>query len=213
MDADQKPNYPARLRALRHLLGRNYKSIPGNEFATLSGMKPGTVRAIEAGLRPLNSGDESRIAELLGAIWRDEKNGWYCVSEPEKPYSAEYCQLYTDALAVGADQFEADSGAILYSLDALERALPPEEYRKALLRFHRFIVDYARAARVPYEEIEFIELMQPIKLPMPSRGASRATKKAERRRQQHASKETTFSPVGGKSAQNSAAASGVTKPK
>jgi hypothetical protein len=177
-------------------------------------MKSGTLRAIESGLRALNSADESRIAEQIGAIWREEKNGWYRVSEPEKPYDAIYYELYTGAVAAGADQFEADSGAILYSLDALERSLPPDQYRRALLGVHRIILDYAREARIPTEEIEFIETMQPLKLlGYPPRGKSRLTKKAQRQRQRFTAKGTTFSPVGGKSDQNSAAASLETKPK
>jgi hypothetical protein len=213
-NTDQKPNwpnYPARLRALRYALGRDNKLLSGDEFAARASMKPGTLRTIESGLRALNPGDESRIAEKIGAIWRNEKNGWYCVGDPERPYDAIYYELYTGAIAAGADQFEADSGAILNSLDALEKSLPPDLYRRALLGVHRLILDYAREAKISPEEIELIELMQPLKLPMPPRGDSRATKKAQRQR--HAAKGTTFSPVGGKSDQNSAAASLETKPR
>jgi hypothetical protein len=151
----------------------------------------------------LNSIDYIRIEELLGAVWREEKNGWFCTSEREKPYNAAFFEFYTGAIAPGADQFEADSGAILDSLDALKKSLSPDLYRRALMGVHRLILDYAREAKVSPEEIEAIELMQPLKL----------TKKAQRQRQGLAAKGTTFSPVGGKSDQKSAAASLETKPK
>jgi hypothetical protein len=180
---DEKPNYPARLRALRYILGRDNKLLPGEQFAVLAGMKPGTLRAIESGLRALNSGDESRIAELLGAIWRDEKQGWYCVSEPDRPYNAAFFEFYTEAVIHKPDQFETDSGAILYSLDALERSLPRAQYRSALLAVHRLILNIARASSIPPKEIEFIELMQPIKMSRNKpRGDSEATKKTQRQR-------------------------------
>jgi hypothetical protein len=136
------------------------------------------------------------------------------VGDAEKPYSAEFFRLYTGALAVGADQFEADSGAILSSLDALERSLPAGLYRRALLGVHRLILDYAREAKLSREEIEFIELMQPLKIAgFPLRGVGRTTKKARAQRQRFAAKGTTFSPAGGKSDQNSAASSLETRPK
>ena len=160
---DEKPNYPARLRALRYILGRDNKSLPGDRFAVLAGMKPGTLRAIEGGLRALNSADESRIAELLGAIWRDERQGWYCVSEPDKPYNVAFFEFYTDDVAHASGQFEADPGAILHSLEALERSVPRAQYRSALLAVHRLILNIGRASSIPLKEIEAIELAQPIK--------------------------------------------------
>jgi hypothetical protein len=171
---DEKPNYPARLRALRYILGRDNKLLPGDQFAALVRMNPSTVRAIESGLRALNSADEGRIAEQLGAIWRDEKNGWYCVSEPERPYDVEYRNFYM----VGADQLQADSGAIMSSLEVLERALSPGRYQGALLAIHRLIRSIAETYAVPMKEIESIQLMQPIKmkdLTPASRKRTRAT--------------------------------------
>jgi hypothetical protein len=180
---DEKPNYPARMRALRYVLGRDNKLLPGEQFAVLAGMKASTLRAIESGLRALNSGDESRIAELLGAIWRDEKQGWYCVLEPAKPYNMAFFEFYTGAVAHDPNQFETDPGAILRSLGALERSLARAQYRSALLAVHRLILDIARASSIPAEQIEFIELMHPIKMSRNRpRVGSEATKKTQRQR-------------------------------
>jgi transcriptional regulator with XRE-family HTH domain len=171
---DEKPNHPARLRALRYILGRDNKLLPGEQFADLCGMKPSTLRAIESGLRALNSMDEGRIAEQLGAIWRDEESGWYCVSDPERPYTVEYRNFYMS----GSDKLQADPSAIVSSLEVLERSLTPGKYQGALLAVHRLIRSIAETYAVPMKEIESIQLMQPIKmkdLTPASRKRTRAT--------------------------------------
>jgi hypothetical protein len=131
------------------------------EFAPLAGMTPVTLRAIESGLRPLNSGDESRIAGMLGAIWRED--GWYCVSDPEKPYDAAFFEFYTGAFIPGFDKLAPDSEAIPYVLSILERSLPADRYRATLLNIHRLILDTARASSISPEEIRLIELRQPLR--------------------------------------------------
>src|SRR6516225_4248867 len=121
LDKPNWPNYPARLRALRYVLGKDNKLLPGDQFAIRIGMPPATLRATEAGIRALMPMDEDRIVEQLGAVWNDKKDSWCCVSDPEKPYTAEFYRFYTGPTD---DELEEDPSAILDSLEALRGALP-----------------------------------------------------------------------------------------
>jgi hypothetical protein len=197
------PNYPARLRKLRYILGKDGKLLPGDQFAARTGMSASTLRATETGLRKLHTFDEDRIVEHLGAVWSDEKDGWYCVGFPEKPYTAEFYRFYASPTD---DQLEEDPGVILDSLEVLKSSLPLPQYRGALLAVYRFIRKIAREASIPPDKLEFIEFAQPIRLKRPKPSP-------KTQHQRRAAKETTFSPTGGNNDQNSAAASLETKPK
>jgi hypothetical protein len=157
-------NDPARLRALRYILGCDNKPLSGEKFASLAGMRAGTLRAVETGLRTLNGEDETKITDRLGAIWREEKNGWFCVTAPEAPFTNDFHRIYASALDAGCNRLQVDTDEIILSMGILEKHVSPETYRSMVLAVHRHILNFAKASALSPKEIESIEVMRPLRM-------------------------------------------------
>ena len=212
MHPESRPNYAARMRALRYILGKDNKPLSGEEFAPMAGMKSGTLRAIEAGLRNLSAADEEQIADQLGAMWDEEKKGWYCVIAPHTPYTPDIQRLYQRGRVKGFSGRIPRGDDFQKILDVMWEHLPPGEFFSILIAIQRDILGAAKRSGVPPGVMEDLIRLSPFDVPSLKAWDLQEGKKTSRH-QRPAAKETTLSPDGGKSAQNSAAASGVTKPK
>jgi hypothetical protein len=202
MYPETEPSYAARLRALRYILGKDNKPLSGEEFAPMAGMKSGTLRAIEAGLRKLNVQDEERIAERLGAMWDEQKNGWYCVIAPHTPYTADLQRLYQNARVSGMSfDFSRGTAAYAQSLQVMWDYFPKPEFFSTVLAIHRLILSAAKRNGVPPEAMEALKLQSPLDLSALKAYNLQFSKKISRP-QPARKKGTTLSAEGGKSPQN-----------
>jgi transcriptional regulator with XRE-family HTH domain len=161
----KEENFAARLRLLRFLLGRDNKSITGDAFAALLGVPPGTIRAIEAGIRKLSQADEDKIFELLGAQWDETRATWICATDLATTYSRDFYELYADARAKGYAQLQFDEDALVQALNALLENFPSNQYRQVVLRIHTFLLQMATVPGVPKETAEFIKSLRPVRIP------------------------------------------------
>jgi len=202
MHTEPRPNYAARLRALRYILGKDNKPLSGEEFAPMVGMKSGTLRAIEAGLRKLSSEDEGLIAERLGATWDEEKDGWYCVIAPHTPYTPDIQRLYQNARIRGfSGGIYRGAAAFEKSLEVMWEHFPPQEFFSTLLAIHRLILSAAKRNGVPPEAMEALKLQSPFD-PAALKAWNLQFPKKTSRAQLARKKGTTLSAEGGKSPQN-----------
>jgi transcriptional regulator with XRE-family HTH domain len=212
MRPEPRPNYAARMRALRYILGKDNKPLSGEEFARMVGMKSGTLRAIESGLRNLSAADEEQIADQLGAMWDEEKKGWYCVIAPHTPYTPDIQRLYQRGRVNGFSGRIPRGGDFQKILDVMWEHFPPREFFLTLIEIQRRILGAAKRSGVPPEVMEELIGLLPFDVPSLKAWDLQEGKKTSSY-QRPAAKETTLLPEGGKSAQNSAAASDVTTPK
>jgi hypothetical protein len=207
-----EPNYGARMRALRYILGEDNKPLSGERFAPMAGMKSGTLRAIEAGLRNMSPVDEAQIADRLGAVWDEEKKGWYCVIAPHTPYTPDVLRVYQRGQVKGFSGRIPSGDDFQKILDVIWGQFPPREFFSTLIAIQRDILSAAKRSGVPPEVMEELLRLLPFDVASLKAWDLQQEKKTPRH-QRPTAKGTTLSPDGGKSAQNSAAASGVTKPK
>ena len=212
MHPEPRPNYASALRGLRYILGKDNKPLSGEEFAPMAGMKSGTLRAIEAGLRNLSAADEEQIADQLGAMWVEEENGWYCVIAPHTPYTPDIQRLYQRGRVNGFSGRIPRGDDFQKILDVMWEHFHPREFFSILIEIQRLILGTAKRSGVPPEAMEDLIRLLPFDVPSLKAWDLQEAKKTSRR-QPARKKGTTLSPEGGKSAQNSPAASGVTKPK
>jgi hypothetical protein len=200
------------MRALRYILGKDNKPLSGEKFAPMAGMKSGTLRAIEAGLRNLSAADEEQIADQLGAMWVEEENGWYCVIAPHTPYTPDIQRLYQRGRVKGFSGRIPRGDDFQKILDVISEHLPPRELFSTLIAIQRLILGAAKRSGVPPGAMEELIGLLPFDVASLKAWDLQEAKKTSRR-QPARKKGTTLSPEGGKSAQNSAAASDVTTPK
>jgi hypothetical protein len=69
VDEIKNDDYASQLRALRFLLGTNFRPISTAALASLTGIDLVAIRGVEAGRRILNDDDRDAIDLLLGTRW------------------------------------------------------------------------------------------------------------------------------------------------
>ncbi len=211
-------SFAVRMRLLRYSLGRgDGKPMLAKEFATKLGMPAPTFRAIESGLRKLTPADEKKITKVFGARWNKIRQGWYSATDPEIPFTRDIYVLYSFADAEGIDEAEYNFDRLKQALGLLLDNLPRTQYESALSILYKSILGMAQTTLPPdiFEAIEVycVPLQKPPGLKPRVEPGTKTVQRQHGRIQRVRTKGTTFSPAGGKRAQKSAAASGVTKPK
>lgn len=130
------------LRALRWVLGRDFKAITSEQLADLINIPPVAIRAIENRRRKFNDDDRLNIEMLLGATWDEESNQWVAIAD-RMPYTREKYEFHQSHGARGPDPEQARAEyhrmVDLY-LDRLvpeEHLLVPAKLNLALTKLYR----------------------------------------------------------------------------
>jgi hypothetical protein len=136
-------NFPAQLRGLRLILGRNNKPVSGRTFAQQARIRPGTLRAIESGRRPLNDDDRLQIAHWIGAEWSRGLKRWVYTFDHKLPFSRELFELYSTHQFNHPHARDVEAHMALLALLNLLQELPGESYRSILFKIHAFLAELA----------------------------------------------------------------------
>lgn len=149
-----RPPKPERLRnplrQLRELFGTD-EPISQPELSRLIGVPANTIKAIEAGARPLSRQLEKKIEVLTGANWDSKKKRWifrslqwrdgHSHSEID-PCTAAQLRAYQDMLKeTGAVAPDRDRDAVKMRIDALFDQIPERYWMQLLLTMQNFLND------------------------------------------------------------------------
>jgi hypothetical protein len=93
VDKPENIDPSVQMRALRFILGRNYKPLSSDELAGLIHIPPIAVRAVESRRRKFSADDRQNIEILAGAIWDEKSNQWVTTWD-HTPYTREKYDFY-----------------------------------------------------------------------------------------------------------------------
>jgi hypothetical protein len=178
MDEIQNDDYASQLRALRFLLGKNFRPISTAALASLSGIDVIAIRGVEASRRMLNDEDRDAIDLRLGARWNPQLRRWVDVENPQIFFSLQRYYAYLDQRKSARIQERKSKIPIGDALDTLLSNLEDEEAVLALCKIHRLLCDIALQKSVPPKALESIQSRSPVLGPKRSPKDKKAIAKA-----------------------------------
>ena len=146
------------LRKLRLILGDGENALDQESFADRAGLSLATVRAIEAGRRPLNEYCLTQIQVTLLATWDSIERKWCLLNNRDVPYEKQYASF--------AELFDPQDSYVddLYVHRLVERLLimfsncPSRQARFGLLLYlSDFLKECAAGFGIPDRELKTTE--------------------------------------------------------
>jgi hypothetical protein len=167
VDKIENDDYAAQLRALRFLLGKNFRPISTTALAALTGIDVVSIRGVEAGRRKLNEQDQRNIMLRLGAFWNPRSLQWEITWGPETPYSRLHYEIYSNRLINSATLVAENKARVLNDLDILlqgllQPGLEAKEAVFALMKIHHELCQIAKQNNVSEGLINAIQRPLPI---------------------------------------------------
>jgi len=153
-DQPEKIDPSVQMRALRFILGRDYKPLSSEELAGLIYIPPVAIRAIESRRRKFSQMDRIHISTLLGATWDDQQGVWVDVRDGEL-YTKEFFILWQSSLnETKHPQLEALQQEYLHAVELFWEKLPPSLNYLVVVQLYGALKEIADRHHIPLEALE-----------------------------------------------------------